>query len=341
MELNIGQTKIAMSSYSGKCIFFGKTKCMNYDKTLREKEKAKKPENRCKGFSINCPNFVGSSPFVPKYDDKYILPKKETEVIVTALAENANVLMVGPPATGKSSLVRQLASILNWGLIGFSCGEETSISKIIGQWVILGKEMKWADGYITTAIRNGFILLEDEADFMRPELRGEIHGIMEAGGTLTLSAIHPETKKPYQEIIHKHPLFRWISTANTTGHGDDSFSYHGTNYFNAASRDRYEMILTIKYKTKEQELEILKAKTGIDQNLAIQMISVANECRGQTSTQEMLFQFSLRRLLAWGKFCQKLGIEESAKLTVLNFANDVDRHTIASLMKSHIGLNID
>jgi cobaltochelatase CobS len=342
MKLEFGKVKIPIASYEGnKCIFFGKARCVSFDRDLRNEEKKKPVQQRCTGYNKLCPQYIGVSPFTPAYDEKYILPKFETEVLTTALLESANILIVGPPATGKSSIVRQVASILNWGLIGFSCGEETSIAKIIGQWVVQGQEMKWADGYVTTAMRNGLVLLEDEADFMRPELRGEMHGIMESGGTLTLSAIHPGTRQPYQEVIHKHPLFRWVSTANTTGHGDDSFSYHGTNYFNAASRDRYEMILSIGYRSEDQELEILKAKTDLDELTIRQMISVATECRKKTINQELMFQFTLRRLLAWGKYWKKLGGEDSAKLTILNFANDVDRHTLASLIKTHIGLNVD
>ena len=342
MELEIGQAKINMPSYeNGKCIFFGKSRCISYNKLLREKEKKKSEPKRCSGFSAKCENFIGNTPFTPAYDENYILPERESEILATALAENANILIVGPPATGKSSLTKQLAALLNWGLISFSCSEETTVSKILGQWIIQGKEMKWADGYITTAMRHGYILLEDEADFMRPELRGEIHGIMETGGSLALSAIHPETKEPYQEIIQKHPYFRWVSTANTTGYGDDSFSYHGTNYFNAASRDRYEMIMMVEHKKPEQELEILKAKTQIDEQIASKMISIANECRGKTVNQEMLFQFTLRRLLSWSKYHQKLGEKEAAKLAVLNFTSDADRHTIASLMKSHMNIDVN
>ena len=164
---------------------------------------------------------------------------------------------------------------------------------------------------------------------------------METGGSLALSAIHPETKEPYQEIIQKHPFFRWVSTANTTGYGDDSFSYHGTNYFNAASRDRYEMIMVVAHKNLEQELEILKAKTGIDEQVARRMITIANACREKTISQEMLFQFTLRRLLSWSKYHQKLDEEEAAKLAILNFTSDADRHTVASLMKSHMNLNVN
>ena len=239
--------------------------------------------------------------------------------------------------SGKTSLVRQLASIFNWGVEQFSCSEETTSAKIIGQWIVVGKTMQWIDGCITNAMRNGFILLEDEADFMRPELRGEVHGIMEAQGSITLTSIHPDTGQPFREVVTKHPSFRWISTANTIGYGDDLFAYHGTQYMNAASRDRYEIILQFNYRTSEEELEIIVTKTKVEKSIAMKMIEIANICRGDAN-EEMVFQFSIRRLLAWAKYWMQTPPEIASTLAVLNYCNQIDRHTVKSLIRTHLNV---
>lgn len=241
--------------------------------------------------------------------------------------------------SGKTSLVKQLAAIFNWGVEQFSCSEETTSAKIIGQWIVVGKSMQWIDGCITNAMKNGFILLEDEADFMRPELRGEVHGMMETGGSVTLTSIHPETGKPFREIVKKHPSFRWISTANTIGYGDDLFAYHGTQYMNAASRDRYEIILQFDYRTSEEELEIIVTKTKIEKSIAIKMIEIANLCRRDVN-EDMVFQFSIRRLLAWAKYWTQTPPEIASTLAVLNYCNQTDRHTVKSLIRTHLNIEL-
>lgn len=337
-KLKIGKAEVLMrSNENGICIHFGKARCVN--KKYAPEQKLLKKEERCIGNDITCPNFIGQSNFVPEYDDKFLLPGKETQTLSFALQSGDNILMVGAPGTGKTSLTKQLAAMLNWGVIQFSCSEETSSAKILGQWVVAGKNMKWADGYITTAMKNGYILLEDEADFMRPELRGEIHSVMEHRGTLTLSALHPDTKEPYQEVIRKHPDFRWVSTANTIGHGDDFFQYHGTQYMNAAARDRYEIIVQFRQKDPAIEMEILKGKTEIDEEIAKKMVEIANLCR-DNQNKEITFQFSLRRLLSWANYWKKMEPMISCELCLLNFCNETDRHFLSSLIRTHIGIEI-
>ena len=189
-------------------------------------------------------------------------------------------------------------------------------------------------------MRSGFILLEDESDFMRPELRGEVHSLMEQGGNIVLTGVHPKTKKIFKEVVNKHPAFRWISTANTTGYGDEMFSFHGTQYMNAASRDRYEIILKFDYRPPEEEAAIIHTKTQLDINIVEKMIGVAKACR-ESIKDGMMFHFSIRRLLAWAKYYQKLSPEVACRLAVLNFCNSVDEHTVKSLIRTHMNVEIN
>lgn len=342
MKLKIGEAEVTCASYeNGKCVHFGKQRCViRKPKALREEQKALPKAKRCKGRDTKCKHFCGTSKFQPEFDEHYLLPPRESEILSFAIAEGDNTLIVGPPGAGKSSLVLQLAAIFNWGVERFSYSEETTSSKIMGQWVVTGDNMDWVDGHITHAMRNGLLLLEDEVDFMRPELRGEVHSVMEQGGSITLTGVHPKTNKIFRENLKKHPNFRWISTANTIGYGDDLFIFHGTQYLNAASRDRYEIIVSMGYREPDEEIEILYHKTGIDRKTAERMVKVANDCRDAIK-DGMVFQFSIRRLLSWAKYHQRMPHETACQLCVLNFANETDRHTVKSLMRTHMNIEVE
>ena len=352
-KLKIGKVSIEMrSNEKGKCVFFGNHRCMSMEKNLRVKQKDLEKSKRCKGRKTSCQFFVGKSELVPKEDEAYLLPQQETEILTHAIKEADNALLVGPPGVGKSSLVLQLAAILNWGVVRYSCSEEITSSKIIGQWVVINDSMEWIDGYITHAMRKGLMLLEDESDFMRPELRGEVHSLMEQGGSILLTSIHPDTKKPFKEIVKKHSDFRWISTANTVGYGDDAFAFAGTQYMNSASRDRYEIIMKFNYRPPNEEEAIIYKKihkwANIDpekeepilkKNIIAAMVNIANECR-EAQKDGMLFQFSIRRLLAWAKYYPVMTPEIASKLAIVNFCNETDAHTVKSLIQTHLNLEI-
>lgn len=319
-----------------KCnTFFAKIKKNEADLRLNKDAKA------CKGIKPKCPGFEYTEPYIPEIDEHHILDEDKAETIVFGLRNGDNLLIVGPAGCGKSSTILQLASILNWETNRFSCSEETSSSKIIGQWVVIGDEMMWVDGHVTDAFKNGKILLEEEADFMRPELRGELHTVMEKGGTITLHGRHPKTGQVFRETIPRNKDFRWISTANTIGLGDDSFLYHGTTFQNAASRDRYEAIVTYDYPPAEIETEILTTKTKIDKNTAAKMVSIAKAVREAFGLSQCNFPFTIRRTLSWAKYWQQKGEEESTKLSILNFCSQADQIVVKNFLETYLQLHFD
>jgi len=233
-----------------------------------------------------------------------------------------------------------MAAITDWEVVRFSCSEEMRQSQVIGQWIVVGDKMRWVDGYVTDALRNGKILLEDEADFMRPELRGALHPLLEKDGIITLQGYHPESGEPFLEVVPRHENFRWVSTANTTGLGDDSFMYHGTQFMNAAARDRYAIIIPMDYLSIEEEKEILVNKTRVDPTTAENMSKTAHAVREIFHQTKVQYQFSMRRLLAWAdfhNFYKDRKPSEAVKLAILSFARDDDYGQLMELIRLNMG----
>lgn len=326
-----------------------KRKRRNYGVCISKSRGGCKINPKCEATSSDeCEDYESIQPFIPPIDIHYNLNLQIAETLAYGLSGNDNMLLVGPPGCGKSSLVMTIAAITDWELVRFSCSEETRQSQVIGQWIVVGDKMKWVDGYVTDALRNGKILLEDEADFMRPELRGALHPMLESNGTITLQNYHPQSGEPFLEVLDRHPNFRWISTANTTGLGDDSFLYHGTQFMNAAARDRYNVIIPMAYLSVEEETEIVVKKTplrpdgtlGIDENIARKMAQTAQGIRQLFDQQKVQYTFSMRRLLAWAKyhaFYSSRNPAEAVKLSILSFARDDDAAKLIEIIRLHMG----
>ena len=347
------------------CIYWSSTKKCDAPGSVRDveadlrakwakasSEERKKLERPCSSVKEECPLYEYPAPYIPEYDEFFVLDEEKAETIAYALKHNDNLLIYGPPGCGKSSLALQILSLLNWGTTRFSCSEETSRSQIIGQWVVRGDEMVWIDGHVTHAMRNGHILLEEESDFMRPELRGELHTVMEKKGTLVLHGTHPKTGQVFRQLIEKHAQFRWISTANTTGLGDDKFLYHGTQMQNAASRDRYEVMMEMDYPDHDTEIEIVTKKANaalkesgdtrkVEPPIIGSMIRVANLVRQAFAQGTTNFPFTIRRTISWAKYFVAKGPEDGTRLAVMNFCSRADKIVVGNFVETEMNIRVE
>lgn len=289
-----------------------------------------------------CPDYDSIQPYLPTLIPHYSLDFEVAETVAFGIINDENVLIVGPPGCGKTTLVKVLCAVSQREIIDFSAHEEGTYAQLIGQWNLIGEEMVWGDGYVTDALRNGRVLLENESDFMRPELRGTLHGVLDKGGDITIPQINPQTNKVELVVIPRHENFRWISTANTTGLGDDQFKWHGTQLQNAAARDRYSVIVKMDYLKTEKEVPVLVKRTGIDEDTAEKMSEVAWGIRNlvREGAEDLTYDFTMRRLLAWADYHQrKENKQEALRLAILNFAKEdpVEINSILVIVRSKFG----
>jgi MoxR-like ATPase len=139
---------------------------------------------------------------------------KLMQKLAVGLELNQPILLEGGSGIGKSSTVDRMCGYLNREVYYANCAEY-DIDTLIGSKTI-GKDgsVEWRDGIVTQWLRNGGVLFLDEYNFMRGEVRGRLHEVLDSvlRGTGQVSLT-----ENYGERIKVHPECRLIAAQNEPG----------------------------------------------------------------------------------------------------------------------------
>jgi MoxR-like ATPase len=134
--------------------------------------------------------------------------------LAVGLELNQPILLEGGSGIGKSSTVDRMCGYLQREVYYANCAEY-DLDTLIGSKTI-GKEgsVEWRDGIVTQWLRNGGVLFLDEYNFMRGEVRGRLHEVLDSvlRGTGTVSLT-----ENYGERITVHPDCRLVAAQNEPG----------------------------------------------------------------------------------------------------------------------------
>jgi MoxR-like ATPase len=139
---------------------------------------------------------------------------KLMQKLAVGLELNQPILLEGGSGIGKSSTVDRMCGYLQREVYYANCAEY-DIDTLIGSKTI-GKDgsVEWRDGIVTQWLRNGGVLFLDEYNFMRGEVRGRLHEVLDSvlRGTGQVSLT-----ENYGERIKVHPECRLIAAQNEPG----------------------------------------------------------------------------------------------------------------------------
>lgn len=284
---------------------------------------------------------TGDQSYVPGHDPHYKFWNMDgLEAVATAIEMDLNLLMVGPTGCGKTSLVVELASLLNTPIQRINLDGDVRSSDFLGQMSLTvdsktGQSVTvWTDGVLPRAMRRGHWLILDELDAAPPQILMTCQAVLEVGHRLVI-------KENSGEVIHPHPDFRIVATANTLGHGDQSGLYAGTNVINEATLDRFGIVIEYGYPEIKEEAAIVRAKSDVSAKQAKQMCDVAKKVRDGAKNDECFCTFSTRKLINWGVLIVKLdNHERAAQYTVLQRLNAEDCKYVGGIIQRVMGESI-
>ncbi len=284
------------------------------------------------GFEIDLEvsKFSDVSERVPEIDKTYKFDKETTIAILAGFEHNKRVMIQGYHGTGKSTHIEQVAARLNWPCVRVNLDSHISRIDLIGKDAIKLRDglqvTEFQEGILPWALRNPCAIVFDEYDAGRPDVMFVIQRILETDGKLTLL--------DQNEIITPNTNFRLFATSNTVGLGDTTGLYHGTQQINQGQMDRWSIVSTLNYLSKDDETSIVLSKIGnnslSNEETVKRMISVAELTRKSFINGDLSTVMSPRTVINWAwnaDIFKDFGF--AFRLTFLNKCDELERATVA------------
>ena len=165
-----------------------------------------------------------------------------------------NVLISGPPGTGKSELIRKFAEdsgLPYWGVIG---REGIRSDELLGSYALKEGTSRWIDGIIPKAVRAGGILHFDEPNLIDGAVLQRLDELMDNKRQLDMRDINGP-------LVKAHPDLFIVFTMNPSGSASDVLKA-----LPPAVLNRLKPVYKMDYPPREVELRILKWKMGLNDN---------------------------------------------------------------------------
>ena len=263
-----------------------------------------------------------------EWDNSFYLTK-EAEELKDLLAQKKNILLVGPTGSGKTEMAERVCRKAEWKHSRMNLNAEITVEDFVGMKDLVANETVFTYGVLPRAMKDGAVLIIDELDFAPPEILAVPQAVLE-GNDLVIT-------KNGGEIIEPHENFRMVGTANTTGRGDDSGLYAGTQILNEAFLDRWHAVIEMNYLQEDLEVEVLTKKTKIDKITAKQLVRFAALARGE-ALNTLYSTVSTRKLLAIADLLMTgFSPKRAAGLALYNKVTAEDRRVLQEMWQRIFG----
>jgi len=251
---------------------------------------------------------------------------------IDALIDGYRILLVGPPGVGKTALVKNITSVMNWASVRYNGSRDSTPMDLVGSMGAKAGSTHFDYGPLPLAMLMGAVFLNDEMDHNPPEVNSVLHSVMEHGGKLLITSNNGE-------VIEPHDNFRIVATANTRGQGDASGIHSAALTQDAAFISRFDVVFDVTWLAAKYEEELLANYIASKSDIT-NIVKVANDCRDAFAKEDLMYPVTIRHTLDWARLSQKWGIHGGFAVGVLGKMPDCDRKGVSELGQRHFGKRI-
>ena len=193
----------------------------------------------------------------------YAAQHNEIELFEAAYQNNIPILLKGPTGCGKTRFMEHMAWRLQRPLVTVSCHDDLTAADLVGRYLIIGGETRWADGPLARAVRGGGICYLDEIVEARKDTTVVIHPLADVRRVLPIEKTG--------ELLQADDHFCLAVSYNP--------GYQSVlKDLKQSTRQRFVSI-EFDYPSADLETEIVANESGLDHELAARLVKYAGMTR--------------------------------------------------------------
>lgn len=187
----------------------------------------------------------------------------ECEVFERAFRLKLPLLLKGPTGCGKTRFVSHMAARLGLPLNTVSCHDDLAAADLTGRYLLKGGETIWADGPLTSAVRNGGVCYLDEVVEARKDVAVVIHPLTDDRRILPLDRTGEELNAPdnFMLVVSYNPGYQNILKS-----------------LKPSTRQRF-LALDFDFPPAAAETIIVARESGLDEDKCEQLVRLAGKLR--------------------------------------------------------------
>jgi nitric oxide reductase NorQ protein len=256
---------------------------------------------------------IRTHPVLRIMGETYLDWNDSLDVLKRAYNAGLFTIIIGPKGTGKTSLVRQFASLANKELQSVNFSLRTRESHLIGSKTLDKGEINFVEGILVKSMRGGGLLYLDELNAAEADVLLRLDEALDDRRQVVL-------KEAEGQVITAREDWSVIATINPLSHV-------GTKELPPQLMSRFPVRIRLEYPPENVELEIIMRHVSNIQDSKLEdvkrVIKLARSLRDAAAVEELYYSPSLRETIAFTKL---LNTEMQAKRAAeIVFANVYDQ----------------